>query len=48
MFQRLANPLDQKSEFPELDDLLKCGEIVNAWVLKLDFPAYTHNAFQGI
>lgn len=47
LHQRLANPIKHNSQFPELADLLKCGEIVNQWMDGLSLPAYAFTTFQG-
>lgn len=47
LHQRLANPMDYTSQFPELTDLLDCGKIVNDWLEKLILPAYCVSVFHG-
>ena len=47
MHQRLANPLEHSSQFPELTDLLKCGEVVNEWISQLSLPAFAFSVLQG-
>lgn len=48
LHQRLANPMDYTSQFPELVDLLKCGKIVNQWLESLSLPAHCVSVFHGI
>lgn len=47
LHQRLANPMEHFSQFPELEDLIKCGKVVNTWLAELNIPAYAFSVFQG-
>lgn len=47
LHQRLANPLEHFSQFPELEDLIKCGSLINQWLNQLDLPAFAFNLFNG-
>lgn len=47
LHQRLANPVKHSSQFPELADLIKCGQIVNEWLSQVNPPAFAFSTLQG-